>query len=614
MPRVGHPRRGVQPAAPRPPRLRAGGPGPARAGPGGARARGRGAAPRARGRPGPRGAARDGRAGGGRRRRCRVSRIEIDRPGPSYTVGHARALFASAAGRRAVPDPRAATRPRRCPAGTSRSGCSSSANVAVVERVGWARRRRSCVKRRRPARRRARALLDMPLIEISSQRPPRPRGRGRADPLPRARRAWPSYIARARALRRGPSERGSEPVSPELETPSAGRADRRDRLGPQGGRHPRDRPARDRELHGLLRDLLGQHRAPDEGDPRRDLRGAEERGRACCRAAPRASARRAGSCSTTSTAWCTSSRPTRASTTASSSSGARPRPAPWASLPSGPSCEHMFVLSTNQKGALAETEDRHRGVRTRRAVLRPMQEHGRYDLAFEIGEQAAAGAVQVGRPDARRQRRDRSRPRARDARPPATCDRATPSMRSTCSRSTAVASIVATFCRPIWPSRRKEIWLRVRPTLNGQRACLNDASQFEFRGAVAQLEERVAGSHEVRGSSPLSSTPSDPRCGPAATSSATTSATTSSRPPPARDRDQPPRPALRPPGSGRARTCVHGFACAQRLQSVASIETSKSHQGKPDREAGTQSQGPQRGSPAADVWTTVAHRAPAIWR
>jgi prevent-host-death family protein len=53
---------------------------------------------------------------------------------------------------------------------------------------------------------------------------------------------------------------------------------------------------------------------------------------------------------------------------------------------------------------------------------------------------------------------------------------------------------------------RKEIRLRVKPALNGQRACLNLASEYELPGAVAQLGERVAGSHEVRGSSPLSST------------------------------------------------------------------------------------------------------------
>ena len=55
-------------------------------------------------------------------------------------------------------------------------------------------------------------------------------------------------------------------------------------------------------LHRLLRDLLRQHGAPDEGDPRRDPRGAEDDGTsACCPAASRATARRAGSCWTTST-------------------------------------------------------------------------------------------------------------------------------------------------------------------------------------------------------------------------------------------------------------------------------------------------------------------------
>lgn len=42
---------------------------------------------------------------------------------------------------------------------------------------------------------------------------------------------------------------------------------------------------------------------------------------------------------------------------------------------------------------------------------------------------------------------------------------------------------------------------------NNQRACINLADEYDFIGAVAQLGERVAGSHEVRGSSPLSSTP-----------------------------------------------------------------------------------------------------------
>ncbi len=49
------------------------------------------------------------------------------------------------------------------------------------------------------------------------------------------------------------------------------------------------------------------------------------------------------------------------------------------------------------------------------------------------------------------------------------------------------------------------VTLRLSPARNKQRAALNFAAEYEFRGAVAQLEERVAGSDEVRGSSPLSS-------------------------------------------------------------------------------------------------------------
>ncbi len=55
-------------------------------------------------------------------------------------------------------------------------------------------------------------------------------------------------------------------------------------------------------------------------------------------------------------------------------------------------------------------------------------------------------------------------------------------------------------------AERRAIWLRLTAARNEQRACINLASNFEFSGAVAQLEERSAGSRQVRGSSPLSST------------------------------------------------------------------------------------------------------------
>jgi len=44
------------------------------------------------------------------------------------------------------------------------------------------------------------------------------------------------------------------------------------------------------------------------------------------------------------------------------------------------------VLSTNRKGAIAEAKIVAAATELGVPVLRPVQEHGRYDLAFEIGD------------------------------------------------------------------------------------------------------------------------------------------------------------------------------------------------------------------------------------
>ena len=54
-----------------------------------------------------------------------------------------------------------------------------------------------------------------------------------------------------------------------------------------------------------------------------------------------------------------------------------------------------------------------------------------------------------------------------------------------------------------------QVHLRVLPPRNGQRACINLAEEFNFDGAIAQLEERCHGMAEVVGSSPTSSTSSN---------------------------------------------------------------------------------------------------------
>jgi hypothetical protein len=52
---------------------------------------------------------------------------------------------------------------------------------------------------------------------------------------------------------------------------------------------------------------------------------------------------------------------------------------------------------------------------------------------------------------------------------------------------------------------KTQVQLRLAPAKNNQRSGVRMAAQYTF-GAVAQLEERRAGSAKVRGSSPLSST------------------------------------------------------------------------------------------------------------
>ena len=64
-----------------------------------------------------------------------------------------------------------------------------------------------------------------------------------------------------------------------MEGEQLGRGDRPLRGRQEGDRCRRARPARGARLHRLLPRLLGQHRPPGEGDPRRHPRGAQARAR-----------------------------------------------------------------------------------------------------------------------------------------------------------------------------------------------------------------------------------------------------------------------------------------------------------------------------------------------
>ena len=165
-------------------------------------------------------------------------------------------------------------------------------------------------------------------------------------------------------------------------------------------------------------------------------------------------------------------------------------------------------MNSNRKGAIAEAEIAAAAVRSGLGVYKPLAEHGRADLVIEIGGDvfrvqckwasldAAAGVVKV-------QLKTSS---------------LTPAGYVRTAYTAEEVDLVAAYCGELdqcylFPIRlvagRSAIQLRLAPARNHQRACINLAREFEFCGAVAQLEERRHGMAEAEGSSPSSSTPSE---------------------------------------------------------------------------------------------------------
>jgi prevent-host-death family protein len=165
----------------------------------------------------------------------------------------------------------------------------------------------------------------------------------------------------------------------------------------------------------------------------------------------------------------------------------------------------VFVLSTNEKGGIAETGIAAAATKLGVPVLRPIVEHGRYDLAFEIGGrllrvQCKWAALSEDRATIRihleTQRRTRTGLLRRQYLP-------------------GEIDLLAAYCAELdrcyllphdLVVQRRDLHLRVLPPRNGQRACINLASDFEFPGAIAQLGEHLHGMQGVAGSSPASST------------------------------------------------------------------------------------------------------------
>jgi prevent-host-death family protein len=163
------------------------------------------------------------------------------------------------------------------------------------------------------------------------------------------------------------------------------------------------------------------------------------------------------------------------------------------------------VLSTNQKGGIAETAITAAATKLGVSVMRPVVEHGRYDLAFEIGDKLFRVQCKWGGLS----------DDGAIIKVNLTSNWCTPGGYERRYYSEDEIDLVAIYCDALdrcyllpiaLVAGRRGIQLRVTPPRNGQRACLNLAVDFELPGAIAQLGERLRGTQEAAGSSPLSST------------------------------------------------------------------------------------------------------------
>ena len=172
------------------------------------------------------------------------------------------------------------------------------------------------------------------------------------------------------------------------------------------------------------------------------------------------------------------------------------------------------MLTTDQKGAIAETAVVHEATKLGIEVYRPVSEGGRFDMIFLLGDRLArvqckwarsVGDVIIVRCYSCRRAREGLRTR-----------------RYTSDEIDAFAAYSPETERCYFlpidiVGPRAHIQLRLSPTRNNQRLGVHWADDYDFAatlsryGAIAQLGERLDGIQKVAGSSPAGSTPSPTR-------------------------------------------------------------------------------------------------------
>jgi PD-(D/E)XK endonuclease len=165
------------------------------------------------------------------------------------------------------------------------------------------------------------------------------------------------------------------------------------------------------------------------------------------------------------------------------------------------------VLSTNQKGAIAEARITAAAIELGIPVLKPVNEGLRYDLVLELG-------TRLVRTQGKWANRVKDVVVVRSR----TC-RHTPRGQVVTTYSAAEVDGIAAWCPdtaecyfiPIADiDGRACMHPRLAPARNNQELLVHWAADYRL-GAIAQLGERRAGSAKVAGSSPASSTSEGPR-------------------------------------------------------------------------------------------------------
>jgi antitoxin (DNA-binding transcriptional repressor) of toxin-antitoxin stability system len=146
----------------------------------------------------------------------------------------------------------------------------------------------------------------------------------------------------------------------------------------------------------------------------------------------------------------------------------------------------MFAMDSNVKGAVAEQAIVPAATRLGVPVLKPVSEHGRSDLALEIGDRLWRVQCKWGKLSANR---DVVIATIRGS-------RCAPNGYVWTTYTEDEIDLLAVYCEQLnrcflVPSAliagMAKIHLRLRPARTGQKSCITLADDFDFEGAVAQL-------------------------------------------------------------------------------------------------------------------------------